>query len=130
MICAQCHSLRDIVAPDTRAGADYYDYFQPVLEHEPQKAKDPATGPTDGPAVSRTSVGLWQSQCFLQGGATCTNCHRAHVPDVDPEPAAGASEQRALHACHQPIGEAVTAHTRIARQRRQFVRRVPHAEGR
>src|SRR5450759_1400939 len=33
MICAQCHSLRDVTAPDFRAGEDYYDYFQPVLEY-------------------------------------------------------------------------------------------------
>ena len=39
MICAQCHSLRDVIAPGYTAGADYYDYFLPLLEYRPQKAR-------------------------------------------------------------------------------------------
>ena len=41
MICAQCHSLRDVIAPGYIAGADYYDHFQPLLENRPQKARRP-----------------------------------------------------------------------------------------
>ena len=41
MICAQCHSLRDIIGPGYTAGADYFDYFQPVLEYGPRKESDP-----------------------------------------------------------------------------------------
>ena len=36
MICAQCHSLRDVVAPGYTAGDDYYDYFMPLLEFGPR----------------------------------------------------------------------------------------------
>ena len=29
MVCAQCHSFRDIYVNDFAAGDDYYDYFLP-----------------------------------------------------------------------------------------------------
>ena len=116
MICAQCHSLRDVIAPGYIAGADYYDHFLPLLENRPQKADDPAYWADGRPRrFSNDAIGLWQSQCFLQGGATCTNCHRDAPARRRQEPAAGAGEQRALHACHEEIGAAVTEHTRHAR---------------
>jgi hypothetical protein len=33
MVCAQCHSLRDVTIPGFTAGADYFDHFAPVLEY-------------------------------------------------------------------------------------------------
>ena len=32
MVCAQCHSFRDVYALGYTAGDDYYDYFLPILE--------------------------------------------------------------------------------------------------
>jgi predicted CXXCH cytochrome family protein len=116
MICAQCHSLRDVIAPGYVAGADYYDHFQPLLEHRPQKVDDPAYWADGRPRrFSNDAIGLWQSQCFLQGGATCTNCHRAHLPDVDKNPQLAPVAGNALCTqCHQTIGAAVAEHTRHA----------------
>ena len=131
MICAQCHSLRDVIAPGYTAGADYYDYFQPVLEYGPQKAQDPAYWPDGRPRrFSNDAIGLWQSECFLRGGATCTSCHRdPHVPDVDRNAQLASTSNALCTGCHQDIGAPVDgAHAPSRRQRRQFVRRVPHAE--
>lgn len=113
MVCAQCHSLRDVVAPDYRAGENYYDYFVPVLEYGVRKDSDPnywADGRTR--RFSNDAIGLWQSECFLRGGATCTTCHEPHEPDVDRNPQLAASNNALCTRCHQDVGARLTAHTR------------------
>src|ERR1051325_10636344 len=42
MVCAQCHSFRDIFVPGYAAGANYYDYFMPILEYDQPLDRDPA----------------------------------------------------------------------------------------
>jgi predicted CXXCH cytochrome family protein len=113
MVCAQCHSLRDVIAPDYKAGEHYYDYFVPVLEYGARKASDPnywADGRTR--RFSNDAIGLWQSECFLRGGATCTTCHEPHQPDIDRSPQLAAGNNALCTRCHQEIGARVTAHTR------------------
>jgi predicted CXXCH cytochrome family protein len=114
MICAQCHSLRDIVAPGYTAGADYYDFFQPVLEYGPRKAQDPTYWADGRPRrFSNDAMGLWQSECFLRGGATCTSCHRdPHVPDVDRNAQLEPGNNALCTVCHKDLGSQLTAHTR------------------
>lgn len=114
MICAQCHSLRDVVGPDYRAGEDYFDHFQPVLEYGPRKESDPTYWADGRPRrFSNDALALWQSECFLRGGATCTSCHHdPHVPDVDKNPQLGSSSDALCIGCHKSIGGAVTSHTR------------------
>jgi predicted CXXCH cytochrome family protein len=114
MICAQCHSLRDVIAPGYTAGADYYDYFQPVLEYGPRKDQDPTYWPDGRPRrFSNDALGLWQSECFLRGGATCTSCHLdPHVPDVDRNAQLAPANNALCTKCHQQIGTRLTAHTR------------------
>ena len=85
MVCAQCHSFRDTYALGFTAGADYYDYFLPVLEYGLPDEGDPAYW-ADGRTrrFSNDAFGLWQSECFLKGGATCLTCHAIpHNTDID-----------------------------------------------
>ena len=114
MICAQCHSLRDVIGPGFTAGQDYFDHFQPVLEYGPRKESDPTYWPDGRPRrFSNDALGLWQSQCFLRGGATCTSCHNnPHTPDVDKNPQLGKASDALCIGCHKSIGDAVTSHTR------------------
>lgn len=114
MICAQCHSLRDVVAPGYTAGADYYDYFQPVLEYGPRNDQDPTYWADGRPRrFSNDAIGLWQSECFLRGGATCTSCHHdPHVPDIDRNAQLVPRNNALCTKCHQDLGTQLTAHTR------------------
>lgn len=114
MICAQCHSLRDVVSPGYTAGADYYDFFQPVLEYGPRKDQDPAYWADGRPRrFSNDALGLWQSECFLKGGATCTSCHRdPHVPNIDRNPQLASTNNALCTNCHKDLGAQLTAHTR------------------
>ena len=114
MVCAQCHSLRDDVQPGYRAGENYFDYFQPVLEYGPRKDSDPTYWADGRPRrFSNDALGLWQSECFLRGGATCTSCHQnPHLPNVDQNPQLGSASNALCTGCHTSIGSAVSAHTR------------------
>jgi predicted CXXCH cytochrome family protein len=114
MICAQCHSLRDVIAPGYSAGADYYDHFQPLLEYRPRKTSDPAYWADGRPRrFSNDAIGLWQSECFLRGGATCTSCHRdPHVPDVDRNAQLAPSNNALCTGCHAEVAASLAAHTR------------------
>jgi predicted CXXCH cytochrome family protein len=116
MICAQCHSLRDVIAPGYRAGDNYFDYFQAVLEYGPRKESDPTYWADGRPRrFSNDALGFWQSECFLRGGATCTSCHRdPHLPDVDRNPQLGAASDALCVGCHKSTADALTSHTHHA----------------
>jgi predicted CXXCH cytochrome family protein len=116
MICAQCHSLRDVIAPGYRAGEDYFDYFQAVLEYGPRKESDPTYWADGRPRrFSNDALGLWQSECFLRGGATCTSCHHdPHLPNVEKNPQLGAASDALCVGCHKSTAGALTAHTHHA----------------
>ncbi len=112
MICAQCHSLREVIAPDYRAGANYYDAFVPVLEYGKRKDSDPNYWADGRPRrFSNDAIGLWESECFLRGGATCTTCHDPHTPDVDRHAELAASNNALCTSCHGDVGAHLTAHT-------------------
>jgi predicted CXXCH cytochrome family protein len=116
MVCAQCHSLRDITVPGFTAGADYFDHFTPVLEYGQKPGKDPAYWPDGRPRrFSNDAIGFWQSRCFLDGGATCTTCHTdPHEPDIDRNPQLRPANEALCTTCHQAIAANVTRHTRHA----------------
>jgi hypothetical protein len=113
-VCAQCHSLRDVSAAGFVAGADYFDHFLPVLEYGQKESADPPYWPDGRPRrFSNDALGLWQSACFVKGGATCTTCHTdPHLPDVDKNPQLAPAENKLCLSCHAPIGSRLEAHTR------------------
>jgi tetratricopeptide (TPR) repeat protein len=113
MVCAQCHSLRDVTAPGFRAGDDYFDHFMPILEYAQKVDKDPAYWADGRPRrFSNDALGFWQSRCFLEGSATCVTCHLdPHVPDVDRNPQLAPANNRLCLGCHEAIGARLAAHT-------------------
>jgi predicted CXXCH cytochrome family protein len=118
MICAQCHSLRTVVNPGYQPGLNYYDFFVPVLEHvpfvRPHSSHDPPYWADGRPRrFSNDAIGLWQSECFLRGGATCTTCHiDPHLPDIERNPQLSPSNNALCTQCHQAIGARLAEHTR------------------
>jgi hypothetical protein len=116
MVCAQCHSLRNVVNDGFTPGNNYYDSFFPILEYSQKVDADPAYWADGRPRrFSNDAVGFWESQCFLKGGATCLSCHEdVHDPEVEKNAKLSPANNGACTQCHQSIGEAVTAHTHHA----------------
>ncbi len=113
MVCAQCHSFRDIYVQGFAAGADYYDHFLPILEFSQPVDHDPAYWP-DGRTrrFSNDAFGLWQSECFLKGKATCVDCHvTPHEVEIERNPQLRPDANALCTRCHAAIGKTLTAHT-------------------
>src|SRR5512146_461599 len=112
MVCAQCHSYRDIWVDNYKAGDNYYDHFFPILEYvQSTTDEDPAYWP-DGRTrrFSNDAFGLWQSECFLKGKATCITCHvTPHNTNIDVNPQL--ETNGICVRCHSDIGKNVAAHT-------------------
>jgi predicted CXXCH cytochrome family protein len=116
MVCAQCHSFRDTFAKGFSAGDDYYNYFMPILEYNQPRDKDPAYW-ADGRTrrFSNDAYGLWQSECFLKGGATCVSCHSSvHQVEIEKNPQLRPTANALCTRCHTAIGEKISAHTHHA----------------
>ena len=116
MVCAQCHSFRDIYALGYSAGDNYYDYFLPILEATQPADRDPAYWP-DGRTrrFSNDAFGLWQSECYLKGGLACTACHTAaHETEIERNPQLRPDANVLCTRCHEAVGQALTAHTHHA----------------
>jgi hypothetical protein len=116
MVCAQCHSFRDIYALGYKAGDNYYDYFLPILEYSQPIDRDPAYWP-DGRTrrFSNDAFGLWQSECFLKGKLTCVQCHVApHDVEIDRNPQLRPDANAICTRCHIEIGKSVPQHTHHA----------------
>lgn len=116
MICAQCHSLRDVFADNFKAGANYYDYFTPVMEYRLRASVDPAYWPDGRPRqLANEALGLWQSQCFLKGGATCVTCHsHPYTGDVDRDANLRTNNNALCTGCHGTIAANISSHTHHA----------------
>ena len=116
MVCAQCHSFRDIYAQGFQAGGNYYDHFLPILEFSQPEDKDPAYWP-DGRTrrFSNDAFGLWQSECYLKGKVTCVACHvTAHETEIERNPQLRPDANALCTRCHEPLGKNLTAHTHHA----------------
>lgn len=113
MVCAGCHSLRDIYADGFTAGSDYYDFYQPMMEYRMPASDDPAYWPDGRPRwFANEAVALWQSQCFLDGGATCTTCHaHPHNSDAERNPQLRADNNALCTGCHKTLAANPAAHT-------------------
>jgi tetratricopeptide (TPR) repeat protein len=116
MVCAQCHSFRDIYVEGFSAGADYYDHFLPILEFSQPVDHDPAYW-ADGRTrrFSNDAFGLWQSECYLKGKATCVDCHvTPHEVEIERNPQLRPDANALCTRCHPAIGKALSAHTHHA----------------
>jgi predicted CXXCH cytochrome family protein len=118
MVCAQCHSFRDIYADNFKAGANYYDYFTPVMQYRLPASEDAAYWPDGRPRqLSNEAFGLWQSPCFLKGGATCVTCHTSpHHADIDRNLQLRPNNNALCTGCHTTTAANIPAHTHHGRK--------------
>jgi predicted CXXCH cytochrome family protein len=116
MVCAQCHSLRDIFVDNFAAGDDYFDHFLPILEFAQPEGDDPNYWSDGRPRrFSTDAFALWQSECFLKGKATCLDCHvTPHNTDIERNPQLRPDSNALCTRCHSAVGKALTAHTHHA----------------
>ncbi len=113
MVCAQCHSFRDIYVNGFRAGENYYDYFLPVMQYALPPDDDPAYW-ADGRTrrFSNDAFGLWQSPCFLKGKVTCVDCHvQPHQTEIERNPQLRPDANALCSRCHDTIQQKLEAHT-------------------
>jgi len=113
MVCAQCHSFRDVLAFGFTAGNDYFDHFLPLLEYSEEPTSDPVWY-QDGKTrrFSTNALGLWQSACFNRGDATCITCHvDMHQPEIETERQLEPTKKSLCTRCHDELANDVTAHT-------------------
>jgi len=115
-VCGQCHSFRDILVDGFKAGDNYYDHFLPILEFSQPASGDPNYWPDGRPRrFSTDAFGLWQSECFLKGGATCVDCHVVpHNTDIDKNPQLRADVNTLCTRCHQALSASLASHTHHA----------------
>lgn len=118
MVCAQCHSFRDIYVDGFEAGENYFDHFLPVMEYRLPASDDPAYWPDGRPRwLSNEAFGLWQSECFLKGGATCVTCHtESHNVDMERNSELQTDSNALCVRCHMQIAAHVSAHSHHAAQ--------------
>lgn len=116
MICAQCHSLRDIYVDEFEAGANYYDFFLPAMEYRLPASEDPAYWPDGRPRwLANEALAFWQSECFLKGRATCVTCHSdPHTINVDRNPQLRPDDHALCTQCHTAIAANISTHTHHA----------------
>ena len=119
------------IAPDYRAGADYFDHFQPVLEYGPRKE------------IGSDVLGRRPSAPFFKRRARTVAERVLSSAAAPPAPAAittrtcrtstrtrssGPASDALCIGCHKVDRQrGDIAHAAPGRQRGQFVRRVPHA---
>ena len=97
--CWQCHALKDQLRPDYVSGMpleEYYSIRLPQLGDEAHYA--------DGRVRTFAyQEGHLYSDCYLNGGMTCTSCHDPHSQsyrDVNGSPIPGRFDDRQCTGCH------------------------------
>ncbi len=76
-VCTRCHQEGEVLDPPYRMGQDLYEYIDPTLVIDPERA-DPS-----GRSLELIYDGLpfSTSACANAGGLTCSTCHAPHGSD-------------------------------------------------
>jgi Flp pilus assembly protein TadD len=111
--CWQCHALKDQVRSGYSSGmslAEYYSIRLPQLGDE-------ALFPDGRVRTFAYQEGHLYSDCYRNGGMTCTSCHDPHSQkyrDVTGTPLPGRFDDAQCTSCHASKADSVSRHTRHA----------------
>ena len=111
--CWQCHALKDQLRPGYSSGASLADYYSIRL---PQLG-DEALFPDGRTRTFAYQEGHLYSDCYRNGGMTCTSCHDPHSQryrDVNGAPLLGRFDDHQCTSCHASKADSVTRHTQHA----------------
>ena len=111
--CFQCHALKDALRPGYASGmtlAEYYSIRLPQLGDE-------ALQPDGRVRTFAYQEGHLYSDCYRNGGMTCTSCHDPHSQkyrDVTGASLPGRFDDHQCTSCHASKADSVSRHTRHA----------------
>lgn len=112
-VCWQCHALKDQLRPNFVSGKPleaYYSIRTPQLG-------DAAYLPDGRVRTFAYQQGHLYSDCYVNGGMTCTSCHDPHSQqyrDVVGNPLPGRFDDRQCTSCHASKAAKPTQHTKHA----------------
>lgn len=85
--CLQCHARRIMVKKGFHMGENFFDYYQlKPVELAYQADGRPEVWHDRARRFANECLILWNSECFLKGGATCVSCHDAHQVNMAADP--------------------------------------------
>ncbi len=111
--CWQCHALKDQVKPGFVSGLSLPEFYSIRL---PQLG-DNAHFPDGRVRTFAYQEGHLWSDCYRNGGMTCTSCHDPHTQeyrDVTGSPIPGRFDDRQCTSCHASKADSSIRHTRHA----------------
>jgi tetratricopeptide (TPR) repeat protein/5-methylcytosine-specific restriction endonuclease McrA len=109
--CMGCHALKTRIAPGYAPGARLTDYYAVQLSH----LGDAPFTPDGRTRTFAYQEGHYASDCYRNGGMTCTSCHDPHSQGyrtVDGQPIPGRVDDRQCTSCHASKRDDISAHTK------------------
>lgn len=109
-VCWQCHALKDRLRPGYLSGKPLESYY---ALRTPQLG-DESYWPDGRVRTFAYQQGHWYSDCYVNGGMTCTSCHDPHSQtyrDVTGTPLVGRFDDRQCTSCHGSKAADPSAHT-------------------
>ena len=115
MVCGQCHFPRVMVQHGYSTNKNYFDHYQPTLmQFFIDRRYDPPMWADGRMRRFATETGaLWQSPCYLEGGATCISCHNPHMNTVAQDTKLHGDTNGLCTQCHESLKqkEQLASHT-------------------
>ena len=111
--CMGCHALKTRLATGYVPGAPLAQFYSVALS---QLGDRPFT-PDGRTRTFAYQEGHYASDCYRNGGMTCTSCHDPHTQGyrtVDGEPIPGRMDDRQCTSCHASKRDNVQQHTKHA----------------